>query len=110
MLRYLKLLIIIPVAVLLIGLAVINRGPATLTYLPPQLGGASVSLPMFAILFLAIMAGVLIGGSAAWLAQGRHRRAERKYRREAEKLKAEADRLKAMQPSMGELALPAMKR
>jgi uncharacterized integral membrane protein len=109
MLRYLKLLLILPVAVVLIGLAVINRGPATLFYLPPQFGSASISLPMFAALFLALMVGVLIGGTAAWLAQGRHRRAERRYRREAERLKADADRLKAMQPSSGELALPALR-
>jgi uncharacterized integral membrane protein len=110
MLRYLKLLVILPVAAAVIALAVINRGPATLFYLPPQLGAASVTLPMFVVLFAAVMAGVLIGGMAAWWVQGRHRRLERAYRREAESLKAEAQRLKAMQPVSADLALPALKR
>jgi uncharacterized integral membrane protein len=110
MLRYLKLLVILPIAVAAIGMAVINRGPATLFYLPPQFGSASVTLPMFVVLFAAIMAGVLMGGMAAWWAQGRHRRLERAYRREAETLKAEAERLRAMQPAAAEFALPALKR
>ncbi len=110
MLRMLKLLVILPVAAAAIALAVINRGPATIAYLPPQFGGASVTLPMFVVLFLALMTGVLLGGMAAWWAQGRHRRKEREYRREAEKLKAEAERLRAMQPAAAEFALPALKR
>jgi uncharacterized integral membrane protein len=108
--RYLKLLIVAPVAILVIALAVINRGPATLAYLPPQFGGGSVTLPMFVVIFLAVMAGVLIGGMAAWFVQGRHRRLERTYRREAESLKAEAQRLRAMQPAEPGYALPALKR
>jgi uncharacterized integral membrane protein len=109
MIRYVKLLFAIPVAVVLIALAVINRSPATLVYLPKQFGDGSITLPMFVILFAALMTGVLIGGAAAWWAQGSHRRAERQYRREAETLKAEAERLKAMQPS-SDLALPALRR
>jgi uncharacterized integral membrane protein len=109
MLRYLKFLILAPVAVAIVTLAVINRGPATLAYLPPQLGSATITLPMFVVLFLALMLGVVIGGGAAWFAQGRHRRAERQYRREAERLKSEADRLRAMQPASGDLSLPALK-
>jgi uncharacterized integral membrane protein len=111
MLRYLKLLVILPVAVLVVWLAVINRGPATLTYLPPQIaGGGAVTLPMFVVLFLAVMAGVVVGGMAAWWVQGRHRRLERAYRREAEALKKEAERLRAMQPAEPAYALPALKR
>jgi uncharacterized integral membrane protein len=109
MLHYLKLLIVIPVAVLAVTLAVINRGPVTLAYLPPQLGSASVTMPVFVALLCALMIGVLIGGTAAWWAQGRHRRAERSFRREADALKAEAERLRAQQPSPG-LTLPALKR
>jgi uncharacterized integral membrane protein len=109
-LRVLKFAILLPVAAVIITLAVINRAPVALTYLPPQLGGGAVTVPLFVALFIALMAGVLLGGTAAWWAQGAHRRAERQYRREAEKLKSEAERLKAMQPASGELALPALKR
>jgi uncharacterized integral membrane protein len=110
MVRYLKLLVVLPVAFVVIALAVANRGPATLHYLPPQMGGGSVTLPMFVVIFLAAMAGVLIGGMAAWFVQGRHRRLERTYRREADALKAEAARLRAMQPAEPGYALPALRR
>jgi uncharacterized integral membrane protein len=110
MVRYLKLLVILPVAIVVVALAVINRGPATLTFLPPQLGGVTATLPMFVVIFLSVMAGVLIGGMAAWFVQGRHRRLERTYRREADALKAEAQRLKAMQPAEPGYALPMLKR
>jgi uncharacterized integral membrane protein len=106
----LRLLIILPIAGVLVTLAVINRGPVTLLYVPPQFGGASVTMPAFLALFVALMVGVVIGGVASWWAQGSHRRLERVYRREAEKLKAEAERLKAMQPASAELSLPALKR
>lgn len=109
MIRYFKLLVVVPIAVVLITLAVINRGPVTLRYLPPQLGEGAISVPMFVALFLALMTGVVIGGAASWWVQGRHRRLERAYRREAEKLKSEAERLRAMQPATSGLALPALK-
>jgi uncharacterized integral membrane protein len=110
MLRYLKLLVFLPIAIAVVALAVINRGPARLVFLPPQLGGVEVTLPMFVVIFLSVMAGVLIGGMAAWFVQGRHRRLERSYRREAEALKAEAQRLRSMQPADPGYALPALKR
>jgi uncharacterized integral membrane protein len=109
MLRYLKLLILLPVAAAIIGLAVINRASVSLTYWPESLGTAqSIQLPLFVAMLGAVIVGVVLGGMATWLAQGQHRRAERQYRREAERLRAEADRLKAMQPSV-EPMLPALK-
>lgn len=110
MLRYLKLLFILPLGIAVIGLAVINRAPVKLTYWPQQLGGElSLTLPLFVVLMLALMVGVVLGGLATWLAQGSHRRAERQYRKEAERLKTEAERLKAQQPVSGEMMLPALK-
>jgi uncharacterized integral membrane protein len=110
MLRYLKLLFLVPVGVAVIGLAVANRAQVTMVYWPDILGPElSFTAPLFVALMLALMAGVIIGGLATWLAQSGHRRAERQYRREAERLKSEADRLKAMQPVTSELALPALK-
>jgi uncharacterized integral membrane protein len=113
MVRLLKLLVLVPLAAVIIGLAVINRGAVKLIYWPAQLGGElSLSLPLFVALFAALMAGAVIGGMATWLAQSRHRSAERRYRNEAERLKAEAERLKAgaqisLQP-VSTTSLPAL--
>ena len=54
------------------------------------------TLPLFALIFAAVMVGVVIGGAAAWLAQGKHRR-ERgaSTGREVQHLRTETDRLRA---------------
>jgi uncharacterized integral membrane protein len=110
MLRYLKLLFLVPVGLAIVGFAVINRAPVTLTYWPQQFGGQlDLTLPLSILLLLAVMLGVILGGMATWLTQGIHRKAERKLRREAERLKSEAERLKTMQPAVQELALPMLK-
>ncbi len=47
----------------------------------------------------------LIGGFAAWIAQGKHRRTARRSRREAESLRAETQALRSAVPDS---ALPAL--
>jgi uncharacterized integral membrane protein len=110
MLRALKILILLPIGLAIVALAVMNREPAKLVYWPERLGQElSFTAPLFVALLLAMILGVVLGGMATWLAQSRHRRAERRLRREAERLKSEAARLKAMQPEPMRLSLPALK-
>jgi uncharacterized integral membrane protein len=111
MLGLIKALITIPLAILIIVLAVANRGPVTLSLDPiaREASQFTVTLPLFVPLLAAVMAGVFLGGVASWLAQGHHRRAERQYRREAAKLRNEAERLRAQQPS-DVPTLPAIRR
>jgi uncharacterized integral membrane protein len=106
--QFFKALILFPVAIVVVLLAVANRGPVTLSFDPFSRGApeVSVTVPLFALLFLAVMAGMVIGGVASWLAQSKHRRARRIYRREAERLRAEAERLRAN--ASGAAALPAL--
>ncbi len=108
-LRSLKLLFLLPIGIAIVTLAVMNRTPTRLVYWPSSLGGElALTVPLFVALMLALIVGVVLGGGAAWLAQSRHRQAERRYRREAESLKSEAERLKAMQPEPAGLSLPAL--
>ena len=89
---FLKALVLLPIAIAVILLSVANRGPVTLSFDPVSGPGASqftVTIPIFALIFACVAAGVLIGGIAAWLVQGKHRAAERHYKREAKRLKAE---------------------
>ncbi|WP_210496137.1 lipopolysaccharide assembly protein LapA domain-containing protein [Microvirga antarctica] len=100
MIRFLKALVLLPIAILIVLLAVANRQIVTLSLDPfsqtaPEF---AVPLPLFAVIFAAVMLGVVIGGIAAWLAQGKHRRERRRYRREATSLRYETDRLKADTP------------
>jgi len=109
MLRFLKLLLLIPLGVAVVALAVMNRAPTRLVYWPGSLGGElAFTAPLFVALMLALILGVVLGGLAAWLAQSHHRRAERRYRREAERLRSEAERMRAMQPEPAGLRLPAL--
>jgi uncharacterized integral membrane protein len=94
--RFLKALILLPIAILVVLLAVANRGPVTLSLDPftQDVPEFAMQLPLFAVIFAAVMLGVVIGGVAAWLAQGKNRRAGRQSRREARQLRYETERLK----------------
>ena len=79
MIRFLKALILLPVAILVVLLAVANRAPVTLSLDPfsqdaPEF---ATQLPLFAVIFAAVMLGVVIGGVASWLAQGKNRKSRR---------------------------------
>ncbi|MGO4570597.1 lipopolysaccharide assembly protein LapA domain-containing protein [Microvirga sp. 2TAF3] len=109
MIRFLKALILLPIAVLIVLLAVANRSPVMLSLDPfsqdaPEF---ATQLPLFAIIFAAVMVGIVIGGTATWLAQGKHRRARRQFRREVNHLRNETERLRSQTRSSSSLpALP----
>lgn len=93
--RILWLLIAFPAAALLITLAVANRHPVRLVLDPfrPEAPVLSLVLPFYGYLFGALLVGILLGGAATWLSQGRWRRTARQRTSEAKRWQAEADRL-----------------
>ena len=97
--RFVSLIVYALVAIVLLVLAVANRGLVTLSLDPfsatdPQL---SFKLPLFVLFFAPLILGVLIGGTSTWFSQARHRRAAKELRRESKRLKA--DLAQARQPS-----------
>ena len=97
MLAFLKALILLPIALVVILLAVANRAPVLLSLDPftragPQL---SVTVPLYALVFGAVALGVVVGGLGAWLGQSRNRRAKRRYGRELNQLRSESERLRS---------------
>lgn len=86
--RIIVVVILVPVAVVLIALAVANRQLTTFTLDPFNPGNAALTLqlPLFVMLFLALILGMVIGGAAAWLKQGRYRKEARVKRREVQSL------------------------
>jgi uncharacterized integral membrane protein len=108
--RFLGWLIGLPLAAILVLLAVANRTPVVLSLDPfsPEAPAYTVSLPLFIVILLAVIVGVLAGGIAAWIRQGRYRREARNRRSEVQRLEAEAERLRrAAEPNR--LALPAIR-
>ena len=101
---FLKALILLPVAILVVLFAVANRGPVTLSLDPFSRDNPEIAftVPLFALLFAAVMLGVVIGGTGTWLAQSKHRRAERMYKREARRLRVQTERTR---PTSGGTAL-----
>ena len=79
MIRFLKALILLPVAILIVLLAVANRAPVTLSLDPfsQEAPEFAFQLPLFAVIFAAVMLGVVIGDTATWLAQGKNRKSRR---------------------------------
>jgi uncharacterized integral membrane protein len=72
--------IVIPLAAVIIAFAVANRQTVTLSFDPfSSVSPAyAVSLPLFVLMFVVLILGVIIGGVAAWLRQGEWRRTARK--------------------------------
>ncbi|QKP78641.1 LapA family protein [Methyloligella sp. GL2] len=85
-------MIILPLAVVLVALAVANRAPVDLV-LDPIGGRFIVSIPLFLLILAVFAIGLLIGGFAAWLGQGKWRKAARQRQREATDLRRQTDRL-----------------
>lgn len=93
---FLKAIVLVPIAILAIAFAVANRQVVTISFDPFSAGDPVfvLSAPLFLIVFLLLCCGVLIGGVASWLGQGRYRGVARRATAEAEAARAEADRLR----------------
>jgi hypothetical protein len=93
--RIVWLLIAVPAGLLLVTLAVVNRHEVRLILDPfrPEAPVLSLAMPFYAYLFIALLLGVLLGGTAMWLSQARWRRSARQQGRAAARWHAEADRL-----------------
>jgi uncharacterized integral membrane protein len=102
--KFLAALILVPLAVILIAFAVANRQIVTVSLDPfsASAPAASASLPLFALIIATLIVGVIVGGVAAWLGQGRWRRHARRLHREASDLRARVDVLQgaAAEPSI----------
>jgi uncharacterized integral membrane protein len=106
--RLLAVLIFGPLALLLVVLAVANRAPVRLSVDPfnPGSEALSVDLPLYFVAFGALALGVLLGGVAVWLRQGRYRRSARREHNEAVRWQREAELAKTRSASPA-ASLPA---
>jgi uncharacterized integral membrane protein len=87
--RIVAAVVLVPLAVIIIAFAVANRENVTISFDP--FGGAesaaSVTLPLFALIILLLIIGVLVGGLASWLRQGKWRETARRFERELHQLR-----------------------
>ena len=85
-------LLAIPVGLLLVALAVANRHFVAVRLDPFHSADASLGfeLPLFIIVFLALFVGILLGGFATWISQGKWRRLARQEARQIRKLERDS--------------------
>jgi uncharacterized integral membrane protein len=82
-------IILVPLAVIIIAFAVANRQEVVISFDPFDTvqPGYSQATWLFVPIFAALIVGVLIGGLASWLRQGKWRGAARRFERELQMLR-----------------------
>jgi uncharacterized integral membrane protein len=85
--------ILVPLAVVIVAFAIANRQFVTVSFDPFSAAqpAASLTLPLFALIILVLILGVVIGGMAGWLRHGGWRRTAKRLEREVAGLRAELD-------------------
>lgn len=103
---FMKYVVLAPLVIVLALIAVANRAPVTFSLDPFAAGAPSVgfSAPLYVVLLGAVAIGVAVGGFAAWLVQGKHRRAARVHRKKLERLEAETAKLREVAGRANQLA------
>jgi uncharacterized integral membrane protein len=93
--KVVTLLVLLPLAVILVTFAVANRQHVVVSFDPfNEVHPAhTLTLPLYALSLALLVTGVVIGGIAAWLRQGKWRRAAREAEGEVRTLRAELARL-----------------
>jgi uncharacterized integral membrane protein len=94
--RIVSTLIVVPLAVILIAFAVANRQAVTVSFDPfsSTSPAYAATLPLFVLIFVLLILGVLIGGAAAWIGQTKWRRIARKLDGEVRVLHQELDAIR----------------
>jgi hypothetical protein len=103
MVRFVRIAILALCAIILLGFAFANRDLVTVSFDPfasSDNAAFSFPAPLFAVVTVAAMLGVVAGATATWISQGRHRRASRLSRREADKWRAQAQAAKSAHPAL----------
>jgi uncharacterized integral membrane protein len=94
--KIVTLVIVLPLAAVIIAFAVANRQLVTVSFDPfNNVNPASaLTFPLFILIFVLTILGVVVGGVAAWLRQAHWRRAARKLDGEVRQLRQELHTLR----------------
>jgi uncharacterized integral membrane protein len=95
--KFFTALIAIPLGLILIVFAVANRHFVTVSFDPFNSADPSVAirLPLFVVIILVAILGVVAGGSATWFRQRRWRRAARQHEADARAARSEVADLRS---------------
>jgi len=95
--KYFTALIVIPLGLFFIVFAVANRHFVTVSFDPFNSADPSVAirLPLFLVIIMVAIIGVVAGGSATWFRQRRWRRAARQHEADSRAARSELADLRA---------------
>ncbi len=90
-------LVLIPLGLVFVVFAVANRHLVTVSFDPFNASNPSVgvTLPLFVVIILVAILGVVAGGSATWFRQRHWRRAARQHEADAQQARAQLADLRA---------------
>jgi uncharacterized integral membrane protein len=89
-------LVLFPIGVIFVVFAVANRQAVTVSFDPFSSAepAYAVTLPLFVIIFVLLIVGVIIGGVAAWMRQGAWRRSAKRLDAQVRDLHGEMDQMR----------------
>ena len=98
--QHLRRIVLGSIALGLFIVALANRGDVSLTLMPLALEdligfNLKFQVPLFVVIFLGVIAGLLIGFVWEWLREMKHRTASRNERRHVVRLEREVSKLKS---------------
>jgi uncharacterized integral membrane protein len=91
--RFLFYCLVIPLAIVIIVVAVANRHVVTVSFDPFNTTAPALSfaIPLFVLLFAVLVAGVIVGGVAVWFRQGHWRKMARTEKVTVDRLQREVE-------------------
>src|ERR1043166_1966584 len=94
--KIVAIVILLPLALLIMMFAVANRAPVIVSLDPfaSQPPMFSATSPLFVVLLVVLIAGVIVGGAAAWARQSKWRRRARRLAAELKASRGEAEALR----------------
>ena len=95
--------IVIPLAVIIVAFAVANRQPVTVSFDPFVTADPAyaATVPLFVLIFVLVILGVIVGGVAAWFRQSKWRRLARRLEGDVRDLHAEVEAIRRREHAAG---------
>ncbi len=86
----------LPIAIVIVALSVANRHAVRFSFDPINVSSPLLSfeMPLYLLLLVTVILGIVIGGASSWLNQAKWRKAAREARHEMSELRSESQALK----------------
>jgi uncharacterized integral membrane protein len=91
--KILAAVIVVPLAIVIVAFAVANRQMVTVSFDPfsSTAPAYAATVPLFVLIFILLILGVIVGGVASWIGQAKWRRGHRRLDDEVRQLRSEVD-------------------